>query len=97
MYDSDRKIRPIQSKSGVVIVTAVFATAFAFIAQTYAQNNGLESSTVALIFALEPVFALLIDILVGVFPSIQVIVGMVFILIAMVLTALKGSDSQQDQ
>ncbi len=50
-----------------LIVTACFATGFAYIVQSWAQSSevGVSSSTVALIFILEPVFALIIDVLLG--------------------------------
>lgn len=70
-----------------VIVTAVLATAFAFTSQTYAQQVGVKSTHIALIFVLEPVFALLIDILIKNYPSSQSIFGMILILFSMILIA----------
>ena len=65
-----------------LVVTAVFATAFAFISQTYAQKVGVVSAHIAIIFALEPLFALIIDIFRGVFPTVQASIGMGLILLA---------------
>lgn len=65
-----------------LIVTAVFATAFAFISQTYAQNVGVVSSHIAIIFALEPLFALFIDMFRSLFPTFQALLGMGLILLS---------------
>ncbi len=63
-----------------LVVTSVLATAFAFFSQTYSQNVGVPSSHIAIIFALEPIFALLIDIFRGVIPNLQIFIGMLLIL-----------------
>ncbi len=65
-----------------LLVTAFFASAFAFVSQTFAQKVGVTPPTIAIIFALEPIFALLIDIIRMVLPTIVVIGGMILILIA---------------
>lgn len=72
-------------------ITAFLATTFAFFAQTYAQNNGVKSSVVALIFTLESIFALVIDLLLGEIPNLQIIIGMIIILLSMVIISFKGS------
>ncbi len=65
-----------------LMVTAILATAFAFVSQTYAQKAGVNSAHIAIIFALEPLFALIIDIFRGVMPSPQALLGMALILLA---------------
>lgn len=70
-------------------ITAFLATAFAFFAQTYAQNNGVKSSVVALIFTLEPLSALILDLFLGEIPNLQIIIGMIIILFSMVIISLK--------
>lgn len=65
-----------------LVVTAVFATAFAFVSQTVAQKSGVRAGTIAIIFALEPLFALLIDVFRSIFPSIFGLIGMLMILFA---------------
>ncbi len=74
-----------------IVVTSILATAFAFVSQTYAQRSGVSSTQVALIFALEPVFALIIDIITGYIPNLQAIIGMSLILISMIISSIKGS------
>ena len=84
---------PISEPSIVWItlfVTAVLASAFAFLSQTFAQKNGVSTTNVALIFSLEPIFALLIDIMVGVLPSIQGFIGMTLIFTGMIITSFKA-------
>ncbi|MHA1983577.1 MAG: DMT family transporter [Candidatus Hodarchaeales archaeon] len=48
-----------------LFVTIVFATIFAFSIQIFAQKRGMSAIIVALIFASEPVFALIISLLAG--------------------------------
>ena len=48
-----------------LIVTILFATLYAFYIQTAAQKRKIPSPYVAFIFALEPVFALVVSLLVG--------------------------------
>ncbi len=71
-----------------VFVTAILATAFAFVSQTFAQNNGVSPPVIAIIFSLEPVFALLIDIILKVYPSFQSFIGMIIILVSMIITSI---------
>jgi drug/metabolite transporter (DMT)-like permease len=78
-----------------LFVTAVLASAFAFMSQTFAQKNGVSTTNVALIFSLEPVFALLIDIMIGVNPSFQGLIGMIFIFIGMIITSVKAINHQK--
>ena len=73
-----------------VVVTAVFATAFAFSAQVWAQQYTPPSHT-ALIFALEPVFALLTSLIVtGEHLGGKEILGFVFILAGMIVSERWG-------
>lgn len=73
-----------------VVVTAIFATAFAFGAQVWAQQYTPPAHT-ALIFALEPVFALLTSIIVtGEHLGGKEILGFVLILAGMVVSERWG-------
>ena len=65
-----------------ILVTALLATAFALSAQQYAQKIGIKASTVALIFILEPVFALVLDLVLGTIPTIFAIGGIMIILVS---------------
>lgn len=69
-----------------LFITSVLASAFAFWSQTHAQNIGVPSSQIAILFTLEPIFALLIDIMLGFAPSLQMYLGMTLILMAMVFS-----------
>lgn len=75
-----------------LIFTAVLATGFAFWAQINAQQHKVKASSIALIFSLEPVFALLIDIIIKVYPTIIVLLGMALILIATLLAIFNETD-----
>jgi drug/metabolite transporter (DMT)-like permease len=73
-----------------VVVTAVFATAFAFSAQVWAQQFTPPAHT-ALIFALEPVFALLTSLIVtGEHLGGKEIVGFILILAGMIVSERWG-------
>ena len=70
-----------------LIVTIIFATIYAFYIQTAAQKREVPSHYVTFIFALEPVFALVVSLLVGAETlSIQRLVGAVIM-----LTAIMGT------
>jgi len=73
-----------------VVVTAVFATAFAFTAQAWAQQFTPPAHT-ALIFALEPVFALLTSmILTREHLSEKAVVGAALLLVGMIVSEFKS-------
>ncbi len=72
-----------------VVLTAVFATALAFALQTWGQKHTTATRT-ALIFALEPVFALLTAVLLGSEPlTWQAIGGGLLILAGILVVELK--------
>ena len=84
---------PLHWTSGLVfaiLVTAIFATAFAFGAQVWAQQYTPPAHT-ALIFALEPVFALLTSIIVtGVHFGAKEVLGFALILAGMIISERWG-------
>ncbi|HTV53577.1 MAG TPA: DMT family transporter [Terriglobia bacterium] len=57
-FDPHRRFNLTVGLAGAIAVTAIFATAFAFAVQNWAQRY-IPASHAALIFALEPVFAAL--------------------------------------
>jgi len=74
---------------GIVALTAVLATALAFLVQTWAQSL-LSPTKAAVIMTMEPVFAGIFGVLVGGNRlSAQIIIGAVSILAAMLLVNLK--------
>lgn len=71
-----------------LLVTAIFATALAFFAQTYFQNF-TSPTRVALIFATEPVFAAVTSYFwIGETLTMAAITGCFFILFGMILAEL---------
>ncbi|MCY3413559.1 MAG: DMT family transporter [Candidatus Heimdallarchaeota archaeon] len=82
---------PDTSTSGIIwltlAVTAILASAFAFLSQTYAQQEGVPPHVIAIIFSLEPVFALVIDIILKLYPTVQGLIGMFLIFLAMLLVS----------
>ena len=71
-----------------LLVTSVFATAFAFLGQTYFQAY-ISPTRVALIFAMEPVFAALTSYFwIGEKLTIASIFGCLFILFGMIIAEL---------
>jgi drug/metabolite transporter (DMT)-like permease len=74
---------------GVVIFTAVFATAIAFIVQTWSQAH-MSATKVAVILTMEVVFAALFAILFGGEKlTLQTAIGGVLVIVAMYLIVLK--------
>jgi drug/metabolite transporter (DMT)-like permease len=72
-----------------LLVTSTFATAFAYIAQTYVQRF-TTPTRIALIFAIEPVFAALADyVWKGVILSGTSLVGCLLILCGMILSEIQ--------
>ena len=77
-----------------ILVTSVFATAFAFLGQTYLQAY-ISPTRVALIFATEPVFAALTSYFwIGEKLTAASIFGCMLILFGMIIAELPKKDSQ---
>ena len=75
---------------GAVIVTALVATAFAFVVQTWAQSL-VPATRAAVIMTMEPVFAgFFAVVLAGNHLTVRVIIGGALVLTAMLLTELKS-------
>ena len=75
---------------GIVALTAILATALAFLVQTWAQSL-LSPARAAVIMTMEPVFAGFFGVLIGGNTiTVQIIVGAVCILAAMLLVTLKN-------
>jgi drug/metabolite transporter (DMT)-like permease len=73
----------------VVIFTAVFATAVAFIVQTWSQAH-MSATKVAVILTMEVVFAALFAILLGGERlTLQTAIGGILVVVAMYLIVLK--------
>ncbi len=76
---------------GIVALTAILATALAFLVQTWAQSL-VSSTRAAVVMTMEPVFAGLFGVLIGGNTlTVQIIVGAVCILAAMLLVTLKST------
>lgn len=91
VLETDRSIAP-SSFSGAVWValflTVVFATLYAFGTQTFAQKS-INPTIIALVFALEPVFALLTNVWVGQEQlTVLRVTGMSLILLSTVVAVL---------
>jgi drug/metabolite transporter (DMT)-like permease len=83
------KLPPDLATWGTVVITAVLATALAFIIQTWAQSL-ISSTHIAVILTMEPVFAGLFAILIGHDqPTAKVITGAVCVLAAMLIAQVK--------
>lgn len=79
-----------------LIVCAVFATVFAYVAQTQFQKFTTPSRT-ALIFSMEPVFAALTAYLwAGERLTVQAVAGCLLILAGMLIAELGGSDKEEE-
>ncbi|HEX8984412.1 MAG TPA: DMT family transporter, partial [Bryobacteraceae bacterium] len=82
-------VRWTPSLWGAIIVTGLFATAFAFSAQAWAQQHTTPTRT-ALILALEPVFAWATSfVVVGELLSLRATIGAALILAGVLLVELK--------
>jgi len=76
---------------GTVGITAILATALAFLVQTWAQSL-ISATTAAVVMTMEPVFAGLFGVIIGgnrLTP--QIIVGAVCVLTAMLIVAIKST------
>ncbi len=76
-----------------LLVTSVLATSFAMWSQTFAQKNHVRGPKIALIFSMEPVFALIIDIFLGIVPTLIVMAGMSIILVVTVYSMMTTEES----
>jgi drug/metabolite transporter (DMT)-like permease len=85
------KLPPDASTWGTVGITAVFATAIAFVVQTWTQSL-VPAVTAAIIMTMEPVFAGIFGVFFGKNQlTVQIIFGAVCVLTAMLMVALKSS------
>ena len=85
------KLPPDASTWGTVGITAVFATAAAFLVQTWTQSL-VPAVTAAIIMTMEPVFAGIFGVFFGKNQlTVQIIFGAVCVLTAMLIVALKSS------
>lgn len=76
---------------GIVALTAVFATALAFLVQTWAQSL-VPATTAAIIMTMEPVFAGIFGVWLGGNQlTLQIIFGAVCVLASMLIVALRTS------
>ena len=71
-----------------LIVTIIFATVFAFAAQFYAQQQQVSATVIGILFTLEPIFALFIDVLVGITLTTQTLFGMILIIFAIIIVTI---------
>jgi len=70
---------------GVILFTAVFATFFAFVIQTWAQAR-ISATKVAVILTMEVVFAALFSVMLGAEPlTLRIVIGGSMVLIAMIM------------
>ena len=70
---------------GVILFTAIFATFFAFVIQTWAQAR-ISATKVAVILTMEVVFAALFSVMLGAEPlTLRIIIGGSMVLIAMIM------------
>ena len=70
---------------GVILFTAVFATFFAFVIQTWAQAR-ISATKVAVILTMEVVFAALFSVILGAEPlTLRIVIGGSMVLIAMLM------------
>ena len=70
---------------GVILFTAVFATFFAFVIQTWAQAR-ISATKVAVILTMEVVFAALFSVMLGAEPlTLRIVIGGSMVLIAMLM------------
>ena len=77
----------------VVGVTAIFATAIAFLVQTWAQSL-VSATNAAVVMTMEPVFAGIFGVFFGGNQlTLQIIIGAVCVLIAILIIALKSSSN----
>ncbi|MDQ0201202.1 drug/metabolite transporter (DMT)-like permease [Neobacillus ginsengisoli] len=90
IYEPILRLETLSNSAVIValLITSIFATAFAYIAQTFFQKSA-SPSKVALIFSMEPVFAALADYLWnGTTLSTRSIMGCLLILIGMLLAEI---------
>jgi drug/metabolite transporter (DMT)-like permease len=79
---------------GAVLLTAVVATAFAFVVQSWAQSQ-LSTARTAVVLTCEPVFAALFAWVAGESIGWSVLVGGGFVIAAMLVVEAAGALGQQ--
>jgi drug/metabolite transporter (DMT)-like permease len=85
------KLPPDAEVWGIVGITAIFATAIAFLVQTWAQSL-VPAVSAAIIMTMEPVFAGIFGVFIGGNKlTLQIIFGAVCVLVAMLMVALKSA------
>jgi len=85
------KLPPDAGVWGIVGITAIFATAIAFLVQTWAQSL-VPAVSAAIIMTMEPVFAGIFGVFIGGNKlTLQIIFGAVCVLVAMLMVALKSA------
>ncbi|MGH9356697.1 MAG: DMT family transporter [Terriglobia bacterium] len=93
-FDRGRRFHWTPGLGWAFVATAIFATAFAFGVQTWAQKY-VPASHTALIFALEPVFAALTSYsILGERLGVSALAGAGLVLAGMVLSELWGAPAQ---
>ncbi len=91
--DRSRLLHWTWGLAAAIVVTAVFATGFAFSVQNWAQQYTPPAHT-ALIFALEPVFAALTSrVVVGERLGTKALLGAGLILLGMIISELRGGST----
>lgn len=78
---------------GAVVLTALAATAFAFVVQTWAQSH-LSASSAAVVFTTEPLFAALFAWVSGEQLGWALVVGGVLVVLAMLVMGVGGGRSE---
>lgn len=80
-----------------LFITVLFATIFAFFTQTFAQKNAISPITIAIIFAFEPIFALMYSLYIGEeFLDAIKLIGMILILVATFMVIIKKDPLEDD-
>jgi len=77
-----------------LVVTVIFSTIYAFGAQLYAQQLEISSSIIGVLFSMEPVFALIIDISLGIIPTFTAMIGMGCIFVSILMATLVSTQDR---
>jgi drug/metabolite transporter (DMT)-like permease len=83
------RLPPTPAIWGAVVLTAVAATAFAFVVQSWAQSH-LSATSAAVVFTTEPVFAALFAWVSGEHLGWAMIIGGAFVVLAMLVMGVGG-------
>ncbi len=78
---------------GAVVLTAVAATAFAFVVQTWAQSH-LSATSAAVVFTTEPVFAAIFAWMSGERLGWALVIGGALVVLAMLVMGVGGGDDE---